>query len=372
VIATTAGADWIRFRGTRIALEGVRVEQVSGSELIYADARGGVLARPLDEIDAIGFDGRPQLDRAESEIDAGRLAASVDWLAAALLDSQRDVERRWIRARLAQVHDALGEGAAAAGHLAALIVDDPDLAWLRRTPVSPLLTDDPAVGREALHRIDQARRLPQPALREAAERWHRQLAPKIAAMGADVDGATDPALTVSGRTPEAIARRLREITEPAAPEPVTGDEPPARQPEPPVAPVRTIDDTAGPDAPGTIDRLLDDGRYDEATEACGRVAAKPGDRDLGRFLHQFGRAYAGASRPHDAALMFARSAVLFPDSTVASRCLIELAVIYRDVYERPATARRLLERAAETAALVGRDADRTRAESILNTLAPVD
>ncbi len=119
----------------------------------------------------------------------------------------------------------------------------------------------------------------------------------------------------------------------------------------------------------SIDALLESEHWAQAVAACERVARRVGKRDLGRFLHQYGRALAGDRRPRDAAVMFVRSATLFGDSPYAAASLLETAIIYRDVFRDPATARRLVERSLTLAAPPGRPQVADRARAVLETLA---
>ena len=41
------------------------------------------------------------------------------------------------------------------------------------------------------------------------------------------------------------------------------------------------------------------------------MADRPGGRSVSRFLHQYGRALAGAGRPRDAAVVYMQVAVLY-------------------------------------------------------------
>ena len=132
---------------------------------------------------------------------------------------------------------------------------------------------------------------------------------------------------------------------------------------------------AGPPAPGegrasaaAIAALRAAGHATEAPGACARVERRVGRRDLGRFLHQSGRALVGAGRPRDAAVMFVRCATLYGDSPHAAPSLIETAIIYRDIFRDPTTARRLVERSLNLAARPGRPQVADRPRAVLETL----
>ena len=66
--------------------------------------------------------------------------------------------------------------------------------------------------------------------------------------------------------------------------------------------------------------------------------------------------------------MFVRCATLYGDSPHAAPSLIETAIIYRDVFGDPATARRLVERSLNLAARPGRPQVADRARAVLETL----
>ncbi|MCH8316796.1 MAG: hypothetical protein IIA64_12565, partial [Planctomycetes bacterium] len=83
---------------------------------------------------------------------------------------------------------------------------------------------------------------------------------------------------------------------------------------------------------------------------------------------QYGMALTDVGRERDAAVMFARCAVLFGGSSFAAPSLIETASIYQTVYRQPRTAQRLLERAIATATAQGQPEVLKRARRRLGTL----
>lgn len=107
----------------------------------------------------------------------------------------------------------------------------------------------------------------------------------------------------------------------------------------------TIDTVPRQAAPDAIEAMLVEQKFAEALEACTRALERPGRRDLGQTCNQCGRALLGLNRPRDAAVMFARGAILYGDSAFTVPSLIELAIIYRDTFARPEVSHRLLNRA---------------------------
>jgi hypothetical protein len=92
------------------------------------------------------------------------------------------------------------------------------------------------------------------------------------------------------------------------------------------------------------------------------------DQDLARLVHAYGAALAGGGRPADAAVMYSRCAILFPDSPYAAASLIETAVVYQQFYQRPETARRLFERGRGLAAALGKEDLVERARRALESM----
>jgi predicted Zn-dependent protease len=138
---------------------------------------------------------------------------------------------------------------------------------------------------------------------------------------------------------------------------------PEATPEPLVPPRPPVGDSAE-----AIDALLAAGRSAEALAVCRRVAEHPGNRSLSRFLHQYGRCLLAEEEPRDAAVMFTRCVVLYPSSPAATMSLIETAAIYIELFENPESARRLLQRAADSAAAQERDDLVAQAREALDAL----
>ncbi len=368
-----AAGDTVTLAGSSIPLRGCRVEAVQSGRVFYRDNRGRRHQRGLDEVAALGFDGLGDLDEAERAIAAGDLAGGVGRLLAAMLQADSDLHRAWLHVRLSVTHDLLGQYVQAAGHAAAVFEADGDAYWLRLEPLSE--PDEPgyAAAREALLALQQARRrVKHPEIAPVIERMLGRVRPIHDRLADRYHGPPiEPGSTISG-VPRELIRSGR-----TAPEAGSSTDAPRTLPSRPADENKRAEPTGAPGAPAareapdsaaSIDALLAAGHRMEALAACARVERRVGRRDLGRFLHQYGRALVGAGRPRDAAVMFVRCATLYGDSPHAAPSLIETAIIYRDVFGDPATARRLVERSLNLAARPGRPQVADRARAVLETL----
>jgi hypothetical protein len=90
-----------------------------------------------------------------------------------------------------------------------------------------------------------------------------------------------------------------------------------------------------------------------AVSICRRIAADYDDRDIARFLNQYGRALAHAGDPDAGVVMLARCFILFPESRWAPASLLESARIHRRYYRDETTVDRLARRAANSARAMG-------------------
>lgn len=107
-----------------------------------------------------------------------------------------------------------------------------------------------------------------------------------------------------------------------------------------------------------IERLLSDPDADEvdarqAVVIARRIAADFDDRDVARFLHQYGRALARAGEPEAGVVMLARTFVLFPESRAAPSALLDAARIHRTSFRDEDAAVRLARRAIGVARAMG-------------------
>jgi hypothetical protein len=107
-----------------------------------------------------------------------------------------------------------------------------------------------------------------------------------------------------------------------------------------------------------------------AASICRRIAADYDDRDIARFLNQYGRALAHSGDPDAGVVMLARCFILFPESRWAPASLLESARIHRRYYRDEATVERLARRAANSARAMGLPELAEQADAFLAAPAP--
>ena len=374
-LAGSAHADSITLDGSSIPLRGCTIRAIQNGRVYFLDRANRQQHRPLEEIQAIGFDGLVQLDQAEAWIAERQYPEAITHLLSAALDAQTPVQRLWVHQRLARVHNYQGDYVQAASHAAAVFLLQDDPYWQRLSPRGEVNEPSYAAAKEAMDLLSQAgRKVTSSQLQRAVRQMSRRIRPVYERLSTAYQGPPiEPGSTISGILKSQIDKSPSEAATPAVPNQPKGGEKPApprtvkpNQPTPPPAP--TPSPSAGPDSAESIDRMLTARRPVDALAICKRVAQAPGDRDLSRFLYQYGMALTGVGRERDAAVMFARCAVLFGRSSFAAPSLIETASIYQTVYRQPRTAQRLLERAVATATAQGQPEVVKRARRRLGTL----
>ncbi|MCP3905527.1 MAG: hypothetical protein GY715_18020 [Planctomycetes bacterium] len=382
VPGSRASADAVTLRGTTIPIRGCGVLDIRSGRVHFRNAGGRRLMRELDDVTLLSFDDLPELDEAEIRYHAGDTEGAVHALLQALLRADREVERLWVRARLARVHDERGEYVQAAGHAAAVLLLREESHWASLEPMSR--PNDPGypATREAWELLAEARqRVRLRSLRPVVERLSATVEPIHARRRAAWRG---PKIPPNGTRSGWPLDRIRAGSFDEPPFPLAGAGAPTRgaragsRPDEPApadegawgfdAPRGASGKYAAMDAPAAIEALLREERFAEAMDRCERVAKGPGDRALGLFLHQHGRALLGVGRPRDAAIMFMRCAILHESSVAAAPSLLETAKIYRDFYRNDDTARRLAERAMRVAPDTMRNAVEKEANALLATL----
>ncbi len=107
-----------------------------------------------------------------------------------------------------------------------------------------------------------------------------------------------------------------------------------------------------------------------AVSICRRIAADYDDRDIARFLNQYGRALAHSGDPDAGVVMLARCFILFPESRWAPASLLESARFHRRYYRDEATVERLARRAANSARAMGLRELAEQADAFLAAPAP--
>jgi len=388
-IASPAHADSVTLSGTTIPIRDCAVLDIRSGRVHYRGGNGRRHMRELDAVSMLSFDDLPELDEAELSYHSGDTDAAIHGLLRALLRADREVERLWVRVRLARVHDERGEYVQAAGHAVAIMLMREEAHW---TSLEPTATpDDP--GYPATHETwtlltEAQARIRLRSLRPVVQRLSKTIEPIHArAVHAWTGPEIPPDATRSGWPVDRI--RAGDFKEPAYPRittPRSSQKASSRDSR-----RRATDDERGGheggdewgfdaprgasgkyaamDAPAALETLLREERFAEALERCERVAGSPGERRLGLFLYQHGRALVGVGRPRDAAIMFMRCAILYESSVAAAPSLLETARIYRDFYRNDATARRLVEQAKRVATAKGRAAVEKNGNALLETLA---
>jgi len=400
--AAHAVADSITLRGSTIPLRDVTVLQIRNGELYYRDHNGRPMQRGLDEIDSIGFDGLPKLDRAERAFDAGESDRALEAMLQALLNAENDLQRLWLHARLSRVHNVGGEYVQAASHAAATMLIEPSPYWRVLEPTCEPREASFAAVREADELLREAlQTISNGTLRTTLERMRSVVQPLRRQLEREYDGPPiADGSTWSGYTKIAIERgelfgdeteeapasarddadapaesQTRHASqEPSIAEPADDAEAAAErasqgEPQPVRTDPRTEDNGESTAiSADEIDALLNEGEYKEALQRCEQAATNVADRNVGKLLLQWGRALNGVDRPRDAAVKFTECAVLFNGTASGVEALIETANIYDRVYRKPTTSRRLLRRAIERAELQGRAALASRAREALSAL----
>jgi hypothetical protein len=107
-----------------------------------------------------------------------------------------------------------------------------------------------------------------------------------------------------------------------------------------------------------------------AVSICRRIAADYDDRDIARFLNQYGRALAHSGDPDAGVVMLARAFILFPESRWAPASLLDSARFHRRYYRDEATVERLARRAARSARAMGLRELADEADAFLAAPAP--
>jgi hypothetical protein len=370
--AAGAGADTITLEGSTIPLRDCTIQEIRRGHLTYLDAADRRQRIPLDHVAALGFEGLAPLDDAEAALAAHDYAGAIGTLLDAALAADTPTERIWVHARLSRTHDALHQFVQAAGHAAAVFLLEDDPYWARLAPLSDPDTPTFAAAAEAMQLLGEAqRRVRNVQLVRAINDLIARVRPVHDSLKPHYTGPQiRSGSTLSGFDRGLIRERGGMALVPrrppdAAPEPDKAQEPVhesssgggAGSPRPAADPAPLPRDRT----PDAIDALLHGGQPSAALAACEAVSADFDDRDVGRFLHQYGLALAGVGREPDAAVMFLRSATLHPGGGFAAASLIEAADIVRGVYHNRAAAIRLLQRAESTAARLDQPDIATRA-----------
>jgi hypothetical protein len=375
--ATNATADAVLMTGDRSPVEGCRIQIISGGRVYVQDKAGLLREFGLVEIRSLRFDDLPQLAEAEPLIIARRFDEGVPLLLRAAVDAKTNAQRIWALSLLSRAHAGAGQYVEAVAHAASVYVLDDSPHWKSLEPKSPDQVTPIAAtyetAAEAMDRLQRARSaVKNTDLLASVDRMTVIIQPLYRQLAESHRGDPyRPNSTLSG-IPVAVIRGEQVASE-SPPRTISDGKPAAPASGPEAAKAKPQPQTTRPAAPSPvsaedIDSLLASGDFAKARSTCEAVARNPGDRDLARFLHQFGRSLLGTGQTGEAAVMFARCAVLFSGSQHSDQSLIELASIYAMEYGKPQTARRLLDRAIESATARGDSATTTAATSALDAL----
>jgi tetratricopeptide (TPR) repeat protein len=368
-VAPSAHAD--RIETSAATIDDCRVQAIRSSTVFYVDAAGDIRQIGVADVTSIEFDDLPEVRDAERLIARRRFVEALDRLLAAYVKTEDEAKRLWLHARLAHVHSALGDYVEAAGHLAAVLVEDASAHWLTLQPMGDVRACGYYAAAEAADWLSRAARRVEgdEPLTQAVEVMTAKVQPVLAELQASHEQLRyRHGSTVSGvflrdvgterakkERPwlEVEAAGTNEIAPPPGTEATGAAGGATDAPSPPAPPEIA---PRGSNSPAVIDAMLDRGDFDAALAVCERLAERIDERDLAEFLFQYGRALDGAGRSLDAAVCFVECAAHFGGSVHGVRSLIATAAIYRDRLGQPEAAMRLVEEAAARAAHIGDEA----------------
>ncbi len=371
-ITGSAAADSITLDASSIPLRGCTIRAIQNGRVYFLDPANRQQHRPLDEVEALGFDGLEQLDQAEAWIAERQYPEAITHLLAAALNAKTPVQRLWVHQRLARVHKYQGEYVQAAGHAAAVFLIQDDPYWQRLNPKGEVNEPSYAAAKEAMDLLNQAgRKVTASQLQRTVREMTRHVRPVYERLSKAYQGPPiEPDSTISGilksqignLPSESATRTPTNQAKPSERPAASGTVKPAKLTPPP------LPTPVGKDSADQIDQLLAARRPVDALAMCKRAAEAPGERDLSRLLYQYGLALSAVGREREGAVMFVRCAVLFGGSNFAAPSLIETASIYQEVFRQPRAAQRLLERAIATATARGQPQVVNQARRALATL----
>jgi tetratricopeptide (TPR) repeat protein len=387
-VGARAAADSITFVGSPIALRNCRMQSIQGGQIVYQDPSGKRQQRSLDDVNSISFEGLTALDDAERFIAAEDLGAGLTELMCAAIAAQSDMQRLWVRSRLARIHDARGQYVESASHAAVVFALTDDPYWRTLEPVSEPRDTSFAAAHESLLALQQASSaVRSTSLKASVDRMLIVVRPIHDRLAAAYTGPPiEPGSTISGIAKSDLAQSSAPPSPASTAAPATasgnsngatdadsnhGESSSSTSAAHELEPVSTSLTNESKSA-ATIETLLSQLKYNDALAMCRRIESNPGERDLCQFLWQFGRASAGTGAFADAAVMFTRGGVLFPASPYAAKCLIEAAIIHRDELKNVDAARRLLSRALETATSLNQPDEMARSRQALAELPRLD
>lgn len=108
-----------------------------------------------------------------------------------------------------------------------------------------------------------------------------------------------------------------------------------------------------------------------AVSICRAIAADYDDRDIARFLNQYGRALVHSGQPDAGVVMLARCFILFPESRWAPASMLESARFHRRFFRDEPAVERLARRAANASRAMGLRELAEEADAFLATPPPM-
>jgi tetratricopeptide (TPR) repeat protein len=364
LVCATSRADSLTFIGASIPMRDCKVEGLRAGQIHFLDSGRQRHRREIEGIEAIAFDGFSELDQAELALRAKDGLAGTWRLMFALTKAQNNLQRIWVRVRLLRWHESRSEYVQVAGHLAAIIALTDDSYWAQLEPAVAVNHAEATAVAEAWRNLQAAARQVNSAeLKSCLARMTAKIQPLADRIPKSAKSGSD-SLTVSGFTVEQITTQIAKLETSAA---ADGTASASTQPAAPLEPPHSPQISADPGSSHAIDALLAANQWAEALKTCRRVQNALDDRDVGHFLYQYGVALHHTGQAAEAAVMFTRSALMYPENPSAARGLIQTAIVYRDEFGKPDTAKRLLQRALEHADARDQSADAMLARELLAT-----
>ena len=365
LIGANARADSLTFTGASIPMRDCKIEGIRAGQIHFLDSARQRRRREIEGIEAITFDGFPELEQAEQALHAKDDATGPWRLMFALTRAQNNLQRIWMRVRLLRWHESQSEYVQVAGHLAAIIALTDDGYWAQLEPALAVNQAEATAVGEAWRNLQAAARQVNSAeLKSCLARMTTKVQPLADRIPKSTKSGSD-SLTGSGFTVEQITTQIAKLETSAA---ADGTASASTRPAAPLEPPHSPQISADPDSSHAIDALLAADRWPEALTTCRRAENALGDRDIGHFLFQYGMALERTGQSADAAVMFTRSALLYPENPSAARSLIQAAIVYRDEYRKPDVAKRLLKQAIDHAQVRDQQSDAMLARELLESM----
>jgi len=338
------GGDALLLEGSGVLLRDLEIREIAGGQVVYADVRGRVVWRDLDEVAALRFAELPDLERADRLRIAEQFEEARSVFRTMVGLSERKEANLWLHLNLARLARLERDDADLAIHIAELIRLQEDPWWRTLAPVQTVegrdesvMPADPRVAAAALERIDAALSgVRQPALRALLERLRAELAPAAA--------KAPPVGEVPVR-PLRTAPQARPVEMPAEPDPVRVHAPSVPQE------VRSHPEESSPRVPepARAGNAVHAEVYRPLSEILPEAEASGSPRDRARALLRAGQMLVDQKRPRDAVLAFLRCGLAYAQTPEASRALLAAARLYESELGNRGAAMRVAQRVVRSA-----------------------